>query len=105
LVRILLENLIGNAWKFTAHQATPRIEIGTLQQDDARVIFVRDNGTGFDASNAPGLFGAFQRFHAAGTFDGAGVGLAIAQRVVNRHGGRIWAESKRGHGATFFFTL
>ena len=105
LVRILLENLLGNAWKFTAHQAAPRIEVGARQEDGARVVFIRDNGIGFDARTAHQLFGAFQRFHAAAEFDGGGIGLAIAQRIVNRHGGRIWADSEPGHGATFFFTL
>jgi two-component system, sensor histidine kinase and response regulator len=105
LVRILLENLIGNAWKFTSRRAAPRICIGANIQGETQVVFVRDNGVGFDARNAQQLFGIFRRFHSADEFEGTGVGLAIAQRIVNRHGGRIWAESHVGQGATFFFLL
>ena len=105
LVRILLENLIGNAWKFTGGRATPRIEVGVHKDAGARAIFVRDNGTGFDASSAHRLFGAFQRYHPGTAYEGTGIGLAIAQRIVTRHGGRIWAESKLDDGATFSFVL
>ena len=101
LVRVVLANLLGNAWKFTAKQAAPTIEVG--ERDGA--FFVRDNGAGFDPSLASRLFTPFQRLHAASDFDGTGIGLATAQRVVHRHGGRIWAESTPGQGATFYFTL
>jgi light-regulated signal transduction histidine kinase (bacteriophytochrome) len=105
MVRILLENLISNAWKFTATREVPHITVGADLRGQTQLIFVRDNGVGFDSVSAQQLFGPFRRFHAADEFEGTGVGLAIAQRIVNRHGGRIWAESQIGHGATFFFEL
>ena len=100
----MLENLIGNAWKFTAKQDQPRIEVG---RDSAasRVLFVRDNGAGFDMAQADRLFGAFQRLHSEAEFEGTGIGLATVQRIVRRHGGRIWAEGEPGKGATFHFTF
>jgi PAS domain S-box-containing protein len=106
LLRQVIENLVGNAWKFTVHQAAPRIEVGSGGTDDGnRVFFVRDNGAGFDMAHAGKLFGAFQRLHSVTDFPGTGIGLATVQRIVKRHGGRIWAESAPGEGATFFFTL
>jgi signal transduction histidine kinase len=105
LVRILLENLLGNAWKFSAARAAPRVAVSSAVDADDPVVVVRDNGAGFDARSARHLFGAFRRFHADDELAGAGVGLAIAQRIVHRHGGRIWAESEPGRGATFCFTL
>jgi light-regulated signal transduction histidine kinase (bacteriophytochrome) len=105
LVRALIESLLGNAWKFSGSRAAPRIEVGELLQGGARAIFVRDNGIGFDSRTALQLFGVFRRFHGADETEGTGVGLAIAQRIVNRHGGRIWAESEIGQGATFYFEL
>ena len=102
LARTVLENLIGNAWKFTAGSPAPQIAIGTC---DGRTFFVRDNGAGFDASNASKLFTPFERLHSAEQFPGTGIGLATVQRIVLRHGGRIWAEAKIDAGATFFFTL
>jgi len=121
LVRALLENLLGNAWKFTSKTAHARIEFGIREDtkaesgnrkaegeaDDAgdTVFFVRDNGAGFDMTYANKLFNAFQRLHAASDFPGTGIGLATVQRIVHRHHGRIWAESEIGHGATFYFTL
>jgi signal transduction histidine kinase len=101
LVRVVLTNLLGNAWKFTGRTERACIELG--QQNDT--FFVRDNGAGFDPQYATHLFGAFQRLHAATQFEGSGIGLAIVQRIVHRHGGRIWAEAEPGRGATFFFTL
>ncbi len=104
LVRILLENLIGNAWKFTAKTSPRRIEIGA-QRGPENVYFVRDNGAGFDMAYVDRLFAPFQRLHAASEFSGTGIGLATVRRIVNRHGGRVWAEGAVGRGATIFFTL
>ena len=102
LMRIVLENLIGNAWKFTGRQPAPRIEFG---RDRDGAYFVRDNGAGFDALFAHKLFQVFQRLHTTSEFPGTGIGLATVQRVIDRHGGRVWAEGERGRGAAFFFTL
>jgi light-regulated signal transduction histidine kinase (bacteriophytochrome) len=105
LLAALLDNLLGNAWKFTRDQPKPRIELAQVEQDGQRVFFVRDNGAGFDMSYASKLFGVFQRLHAPEQFEGHGIGLATVQRIVDRHGGRIWAEARPGAGATFYFTL
>jgi hypothetical protein len=105
LVRILLTNLINNAWKFSALKSTPKINIGREIVDGESRIFVRDNGVGFDMIDAHRLFGAFQRLHSQSDFPGAGIGLATARRIVNRHGGRIWAEGAVGEGATFYIVL
>jgi len=105
LIRGVLENLLGNAWKFTARQEAPMIAFGRCEMDGRRVCFVRDNGAGFDMQYANKLFGAFQRLHKTEDFEGTGVGLATVQRIINRHGGRVWAESAVGEGATFYFTL
>ena len=105
LARQLMEILIGNAWKFSAGAEVIRIEFGTVEKDGETCYFVRDNGVGFDMTYADKLFSVFHRLHRADEFEGSGVGLAIAQRIVRRHGGRIWAESAAGQGATFFFTL
>jgi light-regulated signal transduction histidine kinase (bacteriophytochrome) len=104
LLRVMLENLLSNAWKFTAKKPAARIEFGTARQNGTTTYFVRDNGCGFDMKYADKLFGTFQRLHGS-EFPGSGVGLAIVQRVVQRHGGRAWAESIEGEGATFSFTL
>jgi light-regulated signal transduction histidine kinase (bacteriophytochrome) len=105
LLRIALENLIGNAWKFTSKSEKPRIEIGALRDHGSATFFVRDNGAGFDIAFGDKLFGAFQRLHAAKDYPGTGIGLATVQRIVHRHGGRVWAEGDVGKGAVFFFTL
>ena len=105
LLRIVLENLLSNAWKFTANQPVARIEFGSESTDGQTVLYVRDNGVGFDMAYAGKLFGAFQRLHGAHEFPGTGIGLATVQRIVNKHGGRIWAEAAPGKGATFRFTL
>jgi len=105
LIRIALVNLLGNAWKFTSRTPQARIEFGSFARGAGMVYFVRDNGAGFDMRHAGRLFGAFQRFHRASDFPGTGIGLATVRRIVNRHGGQIWAESAPGQGATFYFTL
>ncbi|HEX2573744.1 MAG TPA: PAS domain S-box protein [Polyangia bacterium] len=109
LVRVLIDNLLGNAWKFTRHTTAPRIEVGTLapltREPQPLVFYVRDNGAGFDMTYAEKLFKPFQRLHRANEFEGTGIGLAIVQRIVQRHGGRAWAEGAEGQGATFYFSL
>lgn len=105
LLRIALENLIGNAWKFTSKRADAYIEVGAQDDPGGRIFYVRDNGAGFDMTFASKLFGAFQRLHAAADYPGTGVGLATVQRIIRRHGGNIWAESAVDKGTTFYFTL
>ena len=105
LVRILVRNLISNAWKFTRNEQRAKISIGSETLGDEARIFVRDNGVGFDMIYAHKLFGAFQRLHSQSEFTGEGIGLAAAQRIVNRHGGRIWAVGVVGEGAAFFFVI
>jgi light-regulated signal transduction histidine kinase (bacteriophytochrome) len=104
LLRAALDNLLGNAWKFTSKLAEARIEVGKVSSEEAP-FFVRDNGAGFDPAYADKLFGAFQRLHGASEFEGSGIGLATVQRIVRRHGGRVWAEGRVGQGATFYFTV
>lgn len=105
LLRVVLDNLLGNAWKFTAHQLHARIEFGVRQEGGECVYYVRDNGAGFDPAYADKLFQAFQRLHTTAEFTGSGIGLATVRRIVRRHGGRVWAEGAVGKGATFSFTL
>ena len=105
LLHIAMENLLANAWKYSGKVAHPRVEFGTGQIAGKPSYFVRDNGVGFDMANADKLFGAFQRLHAEAEFPGTGVGLATVKRVIQRHGGRVWAESSPGAGTTFYFTL
>lgn len=105
LARTLIQNLLGNAWKFTARTERAQIELGATKAGEEPVFFVRDNGAGFDMEFAGRLFVAFQRLHTVGEFPGTGIGLATAQRIVHRHGGRIWAEGAVDRGATFYFTL
>jgi signal transduction histidine kinase len=105
LLQTAIENLLGNAWKFTAKTELPRIEVGCMRDGARTVHFVRDNGAGFDMQYADKLFGAFQRLHRQDEFPGTGIGLATVARVVHRHGGRIWADGQIGAGAAFYFTL
>jgi len=105
LLRIVLENLIGNAWKFTSNHTTAQIEFGVQHKNETLVYYVRDDGAGFNMKYAQKLFGAFQRLHKAAEFPGTGIGLATVQRVIHRHGGKVWAEGETEKGATFYFTI
>jgi light-regulated signal transduction histidine kinase (bacteriophytochrome) len=102
---VALENLLGNAWKFTSKKEVATIEFGAAHRNGEVAYYVRDDGAGFDPKYAEKLFGAFQRLHGAEDFEGTGIGLATVARIVHRHGGRVWAEGALGEGATFFFTL
>jgi signal transduction histidine kinase len=105
LVKIVLENLLSNAVKFTGKCEQAVIQVGMLEQSGERIFFVRDNGAGFNMEYASKLFAPFQRLHGVEEFPGSGIGLSIVQRIITRHGGRIWPESKLGQGTTFYFTL
>jgi signal transduction histidine kinase len=105
LMRVALANLLGNAWKYSSKVVKPKIEFGTRQEGDEMVFYVRDNGAGFDPALKDRLFTPFERLHTQSEFTGTGVGLATVQRIISRHGGRIWAESAIDQGATFYFTL
>lgn len=106
LLRVVLENLLNNAWKFTSNNIQTKIEFDAIIQTDAKVAyFVRDNGAGFDMTYVNKLFGAFQRLHSITQFPGTGIGLATVQRIIHRHGGQVWAEGAVDQGAIFYFTL
>ncbi len=105
LLQLVMENLLGNAWKFTARREGARIQVGSIVRDGEPVFFVRDNGAGFDMNYADRLFGPFQRLHRSEDYPGSGIGLATVQRIIYRHGGRVWAEGLPEQGATFYFTI
>jgi signal transduction histidine kinase len=105
LIRVVMENLLRNAWKFTRKQEAACIQVGVMDQDNERVYFVRDNGVGFDMTYVNKLFRSFERLHRTEDFEGTGIGLALVNRVVQRHGGRTWAEGHLNEGATFYFTM
>jgi len=105
LMRVVMENLMSNAWKFTSKHASARIEFGVMQEENRQVYFVRDDGAGFDMAYVHKIFGAFQRLHSSAEFEGTGIGLTTVQRIIHRHGGHVWAEGKPEQGATFYFTL
>jgi PAS domain S-box-containing protein len=105
LLRIVMENLLSNSWKFTSNHERARIEFGSMKNNGTPIYFVRDDGSGFDMTYADKLFGAFQRLHTANEFKGTGIGLATVQRIIHRHGGQVWANSAVEQGATFYFTL
>jgi light-regulated signal transduction histidine kinase (bacteriophytochrome) len=105
LLKVVLDNLLGNAWKFTSKKGQAIIEFSSTLIDGTQTYFVRDNGAGFDMTYVDKLFGTFQRLHLEQDFPGTGIGLSLVQRIIQRHGGKVWAEGAVGQGATFYFTL
>src|SRR5690606_18641234 len=105
LLRHAFQNLISNAFKYSSKKESPLVEVGVIEREHLKTYFIKDNGAGFNMRYYDKLFGVFQRLHRDEEFEGTGVGLAIVQRIIQRHGGKIWAEAKEGEGATFYFTL
>jgi light-regulated signal transduction histidine kinase (bacteriophytochrome) len=105
LIELALSNLLGNAWKFTSKKESARIEFGSIGEEGRTIYYVRDNGAGFDPAYAEKMFWPFHRLHTEQEFEGTGIGLTIVERVIRRHGGRVWAEGEVGKGATVYFTL
>ena len=105
LLRIAMENLLGNAWKFSSRTPNPKVEVGSLESDGKKIYFVRDNGAGFNMRFADRLFAPHQRLHSQSEFEGSGIGLNIVLRIIERHEGRIFAQGEEGQGASFFFSL
>jgi light-regulated signal transduction histidine kinase (bacteriophytochrome) len=105
LIELALSNLLGNAWKFTSKKEKALIEFASMEKDHKIVYYVRDNGAGFDPAHAEKMFWPFHRLHSEQEFEGTGIGLTIVERVIQRHGGRVWAEGEIGKGATVYFTL
>ncbi|MBK6606279.1 MAG: GHKL domain-containing protein [Leptospiraceae bacterium] len=105
LMRIVMNNLLDNAIKFTKHRQYAKIEVGCFTKDGRVIVFVRDNGAGFNMQYAERLFEPFQRFHSSDEFEGAGIGLAFVSRIIDKHNGQIWAESEEGKGSTFYFVV
>jgi len=105
LIKTVLFNLLNNAWKYTSKNSTARIEFGMNKEKDKNIFFVKDDGAGFDMQYSDKLFKPFQRLHSSKEFEGNGVGLAIAYKIISLHGGEIWAESEVGRGASLYFTL
>ena len=105
LIELVLTNLLGNAWKFTSKQEKARIEFGSIVKDGETVYYVKDNGAGFDMTYADKMFWPFNRLHTDKEFEGTGIGLTIVERIIHRHGGKVWAEGEVGKGAVFYFTL
>jgi signal transduction histidine kinase len=105
LIRIVMKNLLDNAIKFTRHRQYAKVEVGCVTRDGRVIVFIRDNGAGFNADNSNKLFMPFQRLHSADDFEGYGVGLAIVSRIIEKHNGQVWAESEEGKGSTFYFVV
>jgi signal transduction histidine kinase len=105
LLRVVMQNLLGNAWKYTGKQKEAAIEFGVIKREGRKIFFVKDNGAGFSTEQAGRIFEAFHRLHSDREFRGSGIGLATVKRIISRHAGRVWAEGEKGKGAIIYFTL